>query len=132
MEQRMLKLTYTEFGLHLERVTISLETLVAGRVTLAMRLGQTLHVEPSRAAFLLSVHAPGFAELEKMVRLERAAMVSIVPVDDGFVEVSVQGSWIADTADAHSGMFVTALGDRIEFFVYKLWEATQLQVSPLV
>jgi hypothetical protein len=132
MEQRMLKLTYTEFGLHLERVMGSLEALVAGRVTLALRLGQTLHVEPSRAAFLLSVDVPGFAELEKLVRLERVANLAIAPVDDGFVEVSVQGSWIASSAEAHSGMFVTAMSDRVEFFVYKLWQATQLQVSPLV
>lgn len=128
----MLKLTYTEFGLHLERVTVSLETLVCQRVVLALRMAQTLHVEPSRAAFLLSVKVPGFAELEKLVRSERLTTVSIVPVDDEFVEVSVQGSWIANTAEAHSGMFVTMLGERVEFFIYKLWQATQLQVSPLV
>lgn len=128
----MLKLTYTEFGLHLERVTVSLETLVSRRVVLALRMGQTLHVEPSRAAFLLSIDVPGFDELEKLIRLERIASVSIVPVDDQFVEVSVQGHWIANTADAHSGMFVTAFSDRVEFFIYKLWQATQLQASPLV
>lgn len=127
----MLKLTYTEFGLHLERVTVSLEALVSQRVVLALRTGQTLHIEPSRAAFLLSIAAPGFAELEKLVRLERVP-VSIAPVDDQFVEVSVEGSWIATTVEAHSGMFVTALSDRTEFFVYKLWQATQLQASPLV
>ncbi|MBD1845180.1 hypothetical protein H6F89_17575 [Cyanobacteria bacterium FACHB-63] len=127
----MLKLTYTEFGLHLERVTVSLEALVSQRVVLALRTGQTLHIEPSRAAFLLSIAAPGFAELEKLARLEQVA-VSIVPVDDQFVEVSVEGSWIATTVEAHSGMFVTALSDRTEFFVYKLWQATQLQASPLV
>ncbi|BAU15563.1 hypothetical protein LEP3755_61220 [Leptolyngbya sp. NIES-3755] len=128
----MLKLTYTEFGLHLERVTVSLETLISQRVVLALRTGQTLHVEPSRAAFLLSIEVPGFSELEKLIRLERVVSVSIDPVDDQFVEVSVQGHWVADSAEAHSGMFVTVLGDRTEFFVYKLWEATQLQASPLV
>jgi hypothetical protein len=124
----MLKLTYTEFGLHLERVTVSLETLVCQRVVLALRMGQTLHVEPSRAAFLLSIEVPGFAELDKLARSEQVAL-AIAPVDDGFVEVSVRGNWIANSAEAHSGMFVTALGDRVEFFVYKLWEATQLQAS---
>jgi hypothetical protein len=132
MEQRMLKLTYTEFGLHLERVTGSLELLVAQRVVLAMRMGQPLHVEPSRAAFLLAVNVPGFAELEKMARSEQVTSLSIEPVDDEFVEVSVQGSWIATSVEAHSGMFVTMLGERTEFFVYKLWQATQRQVSPLV
>ncbi|MBD2083306.1 alr0857 family protein [Leptolyngbya sp. FACHB-17] len=127
----MLKLIYTESGLHLERVTISLEALVSQRIVLALRTGQTLHIEPSRAAFLLSIAAPGFAELERLVRLEQVP-VSIVPVDDQFVEVSVEGSWIATTVEAHAGMFVTALSDRTEFFVYKLWQATQLQASPLV
>ena len=127
----MLKLTYTEFGLHLERLTVSPETLVCQRVVLALRMGQTLHVEPSRAAFLLSIDLPGFAELEKIARAERVAPLSMSPVDDAFVEVSVQGNWIANTAEAHSGMFVTVLGDRTEFFVYKLWQATQLQASLL-
>lgn len=123
----MLKLTYTEFGLHLERVATPLETFVCQRLVLAMRLGQPLQVEPSRAAFLLSIAAPGFYQLVQLARQEKG--IAIAPVDDHFVEVSVQGSWMANSSEAHEGMFVTVLSDRAEFFVEKLWLATQATIS---
>lgn len=125
----MLKLTYTEFGLHLERLSSSLEAFVCQRVVLALRMGQPLHVEPSRAAFLLSVQVPGFEQLQNLVRFQATSLLTIATVDDEFVEVSVQGYWLANSTDAHEGMFVTVLGDRLEFFVQKLWQATQNQVS---
>jgi hypothetical protein len=124
----MLKLTYTEFGLHLERVSTPLETLVGQRLMLALRLGESLHVEPSRAAFLLSIHVDGFDQLIPLVRSQANSQLSIAPVDEEFVEVSVYGSWIASTCEAHEGMFVTVLSDRAEFFVEKLWQATQVQI----
>lgn len=125
----MLKLTYTEFGLHLERVTTTLEAFVYQRMVLAIRLGQTLHVEPSRAAFLLSVDLPGLNELEALARSHACTVLTVAPVDDAFVEVSVQGSWIAASTEAHSGTFVATLTDRTEFFVDKLWQATQRQAT---
>lgn len=127
----MLKLNYIESGLHLERVAAPLEVLVAQRVLLALRTGQRLHVEPGKASFLLPANAPGLVHLEMALRLEQSQTIEVVPVDDEFVEVSVQGSWIAETAEAHEGMFVTAFSDRAEFFVYKLWQETQAQVSSL-
>lgn len=124
----MLKLTYTDFGLHLERVTNSVEALVAQRVVLAMRTGQKMHVEPSRASFLLPIATPGLAALERLLKAEQNLAIAIDRVDDEFVEVCLQGSWIAATADAHEGMFVVELSEQTEFFVYKLWKATQVPV----
>ncbi len=49
--RRMLKLTYTDVGLHLERMATPLETLVAQRVVLALRAGQRLYIEPGKASF---------------------------------------------------------------------------------
>lgn len=125
----MLKLTYTDVGLYLERLTVSLETLVAQRVILAMRLGQTLHVEPGKAAFLLPMDTPGLERLEAMIRLERAQDVVIIAVDDECVEVSIKGNWIAQDVAAHEGTFLAILGDRTELFVYKLWQMTHSTVS---
>jgi hypothetical protein len=127
----MLKLTYTEAGLYLERVVAPLEMLVAQRVVLAMRAGQTLHVESGKASFLLPGDAPGLAHLEMALRLEQSQTISVTPVDDEYVEVSLHGSWVAESADAHEGMFITAFSDRAEFFVYKLWETSQCQMSSL-
>jgi hypothetical protein len=125
----MLKLTYTDVGLYLERLNVSLETLVAQRVILAMRLGQTLHIEPGKAAFLLPMDTPGLERLEAMIRLERAQDVVIIAVDDECVEVSIKGNWIAQDVAAHEGTFLAILGDRTEMFVYKLWQMTHSTVS---
>ncbi len=125
----MLKFNYTDLGLFLEQVNTCLEALIADRVLLAVRLGATLHVEAGRAAFLLPVVADGIAELDQAIRQTGDARISLSVVDAEFVEVSLHGTWIADRADAHEGIFVAAVGDRIEFFICKLWQATQAQAS---
>ncbi len=127
----MLKLTYTEAGLHLERVVAPIEGLIAQRVILALRIGQKLCIEPGRASFLLAAHTADLAQLEIVLNRDRTQAITVTPVDEAFVEVSLQGSWIAADADAHEGMFITAFCDRAEFFVYKLWQVTQTQVSSL-
>jgi hypothetical protein len=135
----MLKLTYTDAGLHMERVATlavspkqpALEMLVTQRAVLALRLGQTLHIEPSRAAFLLPANAPGLNQLRLTIRMEKSR-VSITSVDHQFVEVCVHGNWIAASNEAHEGMFITAFSEGIEFLVYKLWQATQGCVSSLI
>lgn len=127
----MLKLNYTETGLHMERVNTSPEELVQKRVILALRAGQSLYVEPGKAAFLLPANIPGLTHLELALRMEQNQNTIVTPVDDEFVEVSLEGTWIAPCTDAHEGTFVTAISDRTEFFVYKLWQATQPQVSSL-
>lgn len=125
----MLKLTYIEDGLHMERVVAPLDVLIAQRVLLALRTGQRLHIEPGQAAFLLRADTPGLAQLERSLRMEQSLDAVITPVDHAFVEVTVQGSWIAETVNAEEGIFVTALSDIAEFLIMKLWETTHSQVS---
>jgi hypothetical protein len=125
----MLKLTYIEDGLHLERITAPLEVLIAQRVLLALRAGQKLYVEPSKAAFLLPAKVPNLDHLELALKHDRSQSITVTPVDAAFVEVSLHGSWLAEDADAHEGMFLTAFSDRAEFFVHKLWQTTQVQMS---
>jgi hypothetical protein len=127
----MLKLTYTENGLQLERAAAPLEVLVAQRVVLAIRAGQQLHIAPGTASFLLNVHTPGLAQLRRSLQMEQHSMMAIAPVDDDFVELTVQGSWLAEVVEAEEGVFVTALSHLTELLVMKLWEATQPQVSYL-
>ena len=125
----MLKLTYTENGLHLERVAAPIDVLVAQRVVLAMRAGQRLYVEPGTASFLLRADLPGMTQLRRSLSMEHAQVVAIVPVDDEFVELTVQGHWIATAVDAEEGIFVAALSHLTEMRVMHLWENTQTQVS---
>lgn len=125
----MLKLTYTENGLQLERVATTLEDLIAQRVVLAVRTGQRLHIEPGQASFLLRADAPGLVQFQRMVRMEHTFMASITPLDETFVEVTVRGSWVAEAIAAHEGIFITALSDMSEFLLMRLWEVTQSQMS---
>lgn len=128
----MLKLIYTEDGLHLEWVSASLEALVGQRVALALRLGETLHVEPGRASFLLPLDAPGLGHLEATLRESPCGAIAFTPVDDEYVEISLQGSWIAETADAMEGMFLASFSVKAEYLAYQLWQATQASVSSLI
>jgi hypothetical protein len=79
----------------------------------------------------LPADVPDLSHLELALKHDRSQSITVVPVDDAFVEVSLQGSWIAEAADAHEGMFITAFSDRAEFFVYKLWQVTQCHLSSL-
>ena len=135
----MLKLNYTEVGLYMEQTMTAPELLIAGRVVLAMRLGQPLHVEPGRASFLLPADIPELEGLEMALQQECSSTVTLIPVDEKFVEVGLSGSWIAEDREAHEGMFLTFMGDfpsetlreRAEFLIYKLWQMSLAHISSL-
>ncbi len=128
----MLKLTYTDMGLHLERLTQSLDSVVASRTVLAIRLGQTLHIEPGRAAFLLPSDVPHVEALSAAIAREHSGDIDLCTVDRDYVEVSLAGTWVAADVQAETGMFLTVLGDRTESLVHHLWQLTQAQVSSLI
>ena len=125
----MLKLNYTDVGLFMERTMTNPELLIAQRVLLAMRLGQTLHVEPGRASFLLPADIPELKVLEMTLQREYGSAVTLIAVDEDFVEVGLSGSWIAEDKDAHEGIFLTVMSDRIERFIYKLWQMSEVHIS---
>lgn len=126
----MLKLNYTEVGLYMERTMTAPELLIAQRVILAMRLGQSLYVEPGHASFLLPAD-PQLQELEMALQQEYHSVVTLTAVDEEFVEISLSGSWVAEDKQAHEGMFLAAMGDRVEFFIYKLWQMSEAHISSL-
>lgn len=125
----MLKLNYTDYGLFLEQVTASLDAVATQRVMLAVHVGETLHLEPSWAAFLLSVELPGITQLKAMLPINATDTIDLASVDDEFVEVSLKGTWIANSANAESGTFITALAPESEMLIYQLWQVTQRQTA---
>jgi hypothetical protein len=133
----MLKLNYTDVGLFMERTMTNPELLIAQRVLLAMRLGRSLHVEPGRASFLLPADIPQLKVLEIALHQEYGSVVTLIVVDEEFVEVGLSGSWIAEDKDAHEGMFLTMMSDslsetlreQIECFIYKLWQMSEAHIS---
>ncbi len=131
----MLKLTYTDMGLHLEWLADSLEAVVEQRVILALRTGQPIYVEPSRASFLLPADLPELADLEVAIAQAKTDSIALYPVDAEDVEVNLRGTWLAATTQAQEGVFVTAMSDgfqpttghHLELLVHKLWQVTQAQ-----
>lgn len=127
----MLKLTYTETGLRLERLSVPLETWVAQRVAMTLCAGQRLFLEPSRASFLLPAKDARLPRLAKLSIADKTS-ITIVPVDEDCVEVSLQGSWMAESSDAHEGLFIATFSDAVEAHLYRLWHSTQAAASLVI
>ena len=131
----MLKLNYTDCGLFLEQVDASSDALpqaslwefATQRVMLSVYAGEPLHMEPGRAAFLVSANAPEVQKLKRVLQTDTTQTVTVAAVDDGFVEVSLKGTWIAKSTNAETGTLVAALPDESEKLVCQLWHLTQRQ-----
>lgn len=118
----MLKLTYTETAFHMERLTQSPEQLVWLRVRLAMRVGQSILVEPSSAAFLLPRHLPMLPMLEDALCQHNSDAIAVCVADAESVEVSLTGTWITTDPDAENGIFITLLDEYTEYLLFTLWQ----------
>jgi hypothetical protein len=125
----MLKLTYTENSFDLECLTLSLEEWVAQRVILALRVGQSLCIEPSTASFLLPVDLPGVEVLKAEVKRGDREIIALCACDTQYLEVTLQGSWLSDSSKDAVGVFFTTMSDRAEFFLHKLWQEAQACAS---
>lgn len=125
----MLKLNYTDYGLFLEQVTASLDAVATQRVMLAVHVGEPLHLEPSHASFLLPIDLLGIRQFKELLRQNVADAIALASVDDDFVEVSLKGTWIANSVHAESGTFITALAPESELLIYELWRLTQRQTA---
>ena len=114
----MLKLNYNDYGLFLEQVSASMDAIATQRVMLAVYAGETLHIEPGRAAFLLPANTSGVIQLKCVLQTHNTSAIALSPVDDAFVEVSLKGTWIASSAQAESGTFIATLTPESEALVY--------------
>ncbi len=125
----MLKLTYTENGFYLEHLAQPLEEWVMARVTLALRVGTNLCVEPSTASFLLPADLAHLRHLER--RQEGEDAIALSRCDAEYVEVCLNGTWITSNSDSGEGIFVTSMSYPVEFFLLKLWEESQIRTRCL-
>jgi hypothetical protein len=125
----MLRLSYTETSFHLEVLTQSLEEWVAQRVILALRVGQSLCVQPSTASFLLPADLPGVEALKAFLKRDDREIMALSVCDAEYIEVTLRGSWISNSSDDAVGVFVTTMSDRTEFFLHKLYQEAQKSAS---
>ena len=127
----MLKLNYTETGFHLEHPTQSLEEWVAMRVVFALRVGESICVEPSTASFLLPADLPQLNSLVTAIERFGTDEVVLEQCDAEYVEICLRGSWLASDAENDAGVFVTSLSYAIELLLFHLWKAAQIGASAL-
>lgn len=128
----MLKLNYTETGFHLEYLEKSIAELVQERALLALRVEQPFYIEPSTAGFLLALSASEMTELEAVLQEQPSQLIAIYTADDSLVEVNVEGTWMATSADAEEGTFVANLPDKVEEFIFNLWQVSQAEFSSVL
>ena len=127
----MLKLTYLETGFYLEYLAKSLEDWVQEQVVLALRVGESLYIEPTTAAFLLPADLPDLETLVMEIRRLDPESISLSAGDAEYIEVSLNGTWVSLNADSEEGVFVAAMSHSIEFFLLKLWQDSQVSTSVL-
>lgn len=125
----MLKLAYSETSCNLEYLADSLEDWVCQRVTLALRIGASVALEPSTASFLVPANLPQIDTLRGWLNPDVRQAIAVAASEVGFVEVTISGSWLLEVGEPDAGIFATSLGDRLEMLVFELWKAS-LAKSP--
>jgi hypothetical protein len=113
----MLKMMYTDTGIHIEQIAQTVDGFIAARSAFAATVGQTLICEAGRAAFLVNASASAYAVLTRIVD----PMIGVCVCDVEFIEVSVAGFWMAVDTDSESGIFVAAFDRITEADLMMIW-----------
>jgi hypothetical protein len=121
----MLKFVYTENGFRLEHLAQSLEDWLTTRVIVSLRAATSVHIEPTTASFLLPKDICCLTDLQKLVGGEKTQVITLSPCDNEYIEVVMQGTWIVSDPKSEEGIFVTAIGQTAELFIYQLWLEAQ-------
>lgn len=127
----MLKVAYTESGLHLERLSQSVEEWIALRVVLALRTNQRLILEHGSASILLPVALVNLPTLKSMLQPEDVEFVTLSVCDTEFIEVSLLGIWITSHVDETEGTLAVNLSPSTELALLQLWQESQICMFPL-
>lgn len=124
----MLKITYTENGLYLERLTSSLESWLSRRVLVSLRAGTSIYAEPSTASLLLPVGLPYFQNA-KILAEKKNNLLAVNVCDEYSVEAILEGTWVTTDNACDDGIFVCHLEEDVEFFLYEFWKKDSLGTS---
>lgn len=126
----MLKVMYSEAGLHLECLTQLTEDWIALQAILAVRTARQLVVEYCSASLLLRADLDGLRVLERLVGNEEMGLIALSVCDKEFVEVSLRGVWVS-TGDVESGSFVVMMSHAAEVLLLQLWQESQAVPAPI-
>lgn len=124
----MLKITYTENGLYLERLNTSLETWLSRRILVSLRAGTSIYAEPSTASLLLPVGLPYFKDV-KVLAEKNSNLLAVNVCDEYSVEAILEGTWVTTDNACDDGIFVCHLEEEVEFFLYQFWREDSFGTS---
>lgn len=99
------------------------------RVIFALRVGDRLSLEPTTASFLLPVDLPGLNLLLAEVRRLGTDEIELCTCDAEYVEVCLQGTWLATEVENVEGVFVAVLSHSTESLLFKLWQEAQVSAT---
>ncbi len=125
----MLKLAYSDIGIHLEHLSSDITQVIAQRRLLAHRMGHVLHLEPSYAAMVIpDESSPEMKRLEFAIATSNEENISLCASLANGIEVILQGYWLAHNTSATEGLFLTALQPSIEWELTRIWDSVGAQM----
>ena len=127
----MLKFNYSDYGLNVERIEGTVEEIVSRRMLLAMRVGETLCAEPGGASFLVAIDHLCFDDLLKAIDQTGCREIEVCMADAEFAEVSMGGTWIASSPEAHEGILICAFGANLEALIDRMWAVDRVANAEL-
>ena len=124
----MLKIAYTETGLHLELLTVDRDEWISGRLNFAKSIGELMLVRKERATFMLPNKICDMRVVKDYLRKLGARTVTINQCDRDWAEIGLSGRWICTDIDSAEGIFVTKQLDRVELYLFQLWQAAKSEL----
>lgn len=122
----MLKITYSDSDIVIEQSTISVEAMVVQRTVLALRLGHPMVVQPGWGSFLLPSHLNGVSLLVEAA--EHTDTLAVDWCDRDWLEISLRGTWMAETPASEQGVLMAELG-QLEDHLVTLWRLSQTWIA---
>ena len=122
----MIKITYLENEIRLEHLTKSTEVWKSDRILLNLRAGISIYTESGVGSLIFPVTS---SSIENFAKLAEAEMIYVNPCDRGYVEVSLLGTWIAESQDSDEGIFACDLSREKERLLYRLWQESFVGAS---
>jgi hypothetical protein len=127
----MLKLQYTEAGLHVEQIHQSVEVWLSQRSVLAVSTGQSFWVEKSTASFLLAADAIAGKMVKTYIQHESSGAIALDVAEAGYLEITIQGIWTAASSTTHEGVFIVGFETELEEAIAHWWHQSQAAHSVL-
>jgi hypothetical protein len=119
----MLKIIYSETGIHLELIAVNHKQWIAERLKFAHSVGEPMQFGRQRATFLVPSPLCEVTNIDANLRNLGANTVTVNQCDLDYVEIELSGYWLSSQQDSAEGIFVGQQTDPAEFYLWQLWDA---------